>query len=148
MSEAFDERYADSHARPVAGKRAKKARKPKGKQASRGRRKGGAKASQARAQVARELAVSSWRRVALGGFLLLICTVLGVQIAQQSQEMRSVYTQLQQDQLAKDALLAERSRLLIERGALQSYNSVERLAKEKLSMQFPETINRVAEDAR
>lgn len=88
-----------------------------------------------------------WRSVLLGGLLLLACIGLGVQMARQSQQMRSLYSQLQQDQIAKDALLAEQSRLLIERGALSSYNNVERLATDELQMKFPEAITRVPVDA-
>lgn len=84
-----------------------------------------------------------WRGVLLGFVLLTVCVVFGMQSAQQSQEIRSLYSQLQQDALAKDALLAQQSRLLIERGALKSFNSVDRLAEEKLNMRFPETITRV-----
>jgi len=84
-----------------------------------------------------------WRGVLLGFVLLSFCVVFGVQSAQQSQEIRSLYSQLQQDALAKDALLAQQSRLLLERSALKSFNNVDRLAEDKLSMRFPESITRV-----
>ncbi len=84
-----------------------------------------------------------WRGVVLGFVLLGVCVFFGVQSAKQSQEIRSLYSQLQQDALAKDALLAQQSRLLLERGALKSFNSVDRLAEDKLGMRFPETITRV-----
>lgn len=87
-----------------------------------------------------------WRGVFWGVVLLGVCLAFGVQSAQQSQRMRTLYSQLQQDALAKDALLAQQSRLLIERGALQSFNSVDRLAEDKLNMRFPESITRVTRE--
>lgn len=87
--------------------------------------------------------LSGWRGVRIGVLLLGLCVVFGVQSAYQSQRIRALYSGLQQDQVARDALLAQRSRLLIERGAMNSYNGTEKLAKDKLNMRFPETIVRV-----
>lgn len=84
-----------------------------------------------------------WRGVFAGSVVLIVCVALGVQVASQSQRMRALYSQLQQGQEAKDGLLAERSRLLLERGALNSYSAAETMAREKLDMRFPETISRV-----
>ena len=86
---------------------------------------------------------SSWKGVRVGVFLLGLCVLFGVQSAYQSQRMRALYSQMQQDQVARDALLAQHSRLLIERGAMNSYNGTEKLAKDELNMRFPETIVRV-----
>jgi len=87
--------------------------------------------------------LSGWRGVRVGILLLGFCVAFGVQSAYQSQRIRALYSELQQDQVARDALLAQRSRLLIERGAMNSYNGTEKLAKDQLNMRFPETIVRV-----
>ena len=79
--------------------------------------------------------------------LLALCVALGAQSAYQSQRMRALYSELQQDQVAQDALLAQRSRLLIERGAMNSYNGTEKIASEELDMRFPEKITRVVAPA-
>lgn len=84
-----------------------------------------------------------WQSAALGIAMLCVCVGLGIQVAQRAQEVRGLYAQLQQNQLAQDALLAQHSRLLLERAALASYNSVDRLAEYELNMRFPERITRV-----
>lgn len=84
-----------------------------------------------------------WRGVGAGVVLLAVCVALGAQVASQSQRMRALYSQLQQDQETQDGLLEQRSRLLLERGALNSYSAVETMAREQLEMRFPETISRV-----
>jgi len=90
---------------------------------------------------------SGWRGVGVGVLLLLVCVGLGVQVASQSQRMRALYSELQQDQEAKDALLAERSRLLLELGARNNYSGAEAIAREQLDMRFPESITRVEANA-
>jgi cell division protein FtsL len=86
---------------------------------------------------------SPWKGMRLGLLLLTLCIVFGVQSAYQSQRMRALYSELQQDQVTQDALLAQRSRLLIERGAMSSYNGTEKIAAEELGMRFPERIVRL-----
>lgn len=88
-----------------------------------------------------------WRGVGVGVALLAICIGLGVQVSNQSQQMRALYSQLQQNQEDKDALLAERSKLLLERGALNNYSAAETIARDQLDMRFPETITRVEANA-
>jgi len=87
--------------------------------------------------------LSGWRGVRVGALMLGLCIIFGVQSAHQSQRMRALFSALQQDQVTRDALLAQRSRLLIERGAMNSYNGTEKLATDELNMRFPETIVRV-----
>jgi len=87
--------------------------------------------------------LSNWKGVGIGALILGLCVLFGVQSAYQSQRMRALYSQLQQDQVVRDDLLAQRSRLLIERGAMNSYNGTEKLAKDTLDMRFPETIRRI-----
>ena len=93
--------------------------------------------------VPKKAVFSSWRGVRVGVVLLGLCIVFGIQSAYQSQRMRALYSDLQRDQVERDALLAQRSRLLIERGAMNSYNGTEKLAVEELGMRFPQTIIRV-----
>ena len=144
MSEAYDnERSAGSSRagrvsrmkaeRPAARKRGKNRKQEKD------RKKAPRKATMVRS----EITDRPWRGLLLGVVLLAVCVVLGAQSATQSQRMRTLYSQLQQDALAKDSLLAQQSRLLIERGALKSYNNVDRLAEDELNMRFPESITRV-----
>ena len=90
-----------------------------------------------------EAVYSKWKGMRTGVLLLVLCIVFGVQSAYQSRRTRALYSQLQKDQVTRDGLLAQRSRLLIERGAMNSYNGTERLAKTELGMRFPETIVRV-----
>jgi cell division protein FtsL len=84
-----------------------------------------------------------WQLVVVAAVLLGASVAQGMQIARQSQEIRAAYAQLQQNQQQQDRLLAEHSRLLLERAALASYNSVDRLAEYELNMRFPETITKV-----
>ena len=80
------------------------------------------------------------RPLVLGAVLLLICVGLGLQIAHQSQRVRALYGELQQNQRDQDALLAEHSRLLLERATLASYHNVDRLAEQELGMRFPDRV--------
>ena len=132
MSEAFDNR-PDETGKRTKGKRAKVASLKSARTSAR--------------QRAADASISSWKGVGVGVLLLVLCVALGVQSAKQSQRMRALYSELQKDQADRDKLLAQRSRLLIERGALNSYNSAEKLASEKLGMRFPETITRVEKSA-
>lgn len=143
MSEALDNRKLARSDR--AGRVARlKAERP----AARGsKKKRSAKKTSSKSVVHNNSVDRPWLSVGLGIVLLGLCVAFGVQSATQSQRMRTLYSQLQQDTLAKDALLAQQSRLLIERGALKSYNSVDRLAEDKLKMRFPESITRVTREA-
>jgi cell division protein FtsL len=67
----------------------------------------------------------------------------GVWIASMAQDVRGLFVALEQNQRAQDDLLAEYSRLLIERGTLASYQNVDRVAERALAMHFPETVERV-----
>lgn len=87
---------------------------------------------------------SDWRLMALGALALAVCVAQGMQIAYQSQQVRALHAELQQNQLAQDALLAEHSRLLLERAAIASYHNVDRIAESELHMRFPETVTRIA----
>jgi len=139
VSEAYDDK-ARSGANRAARVARLKAERPSAKKT----RKKAAKKTERGVSAHSEAGLNRpWRGVLLGCVLLGICVIFGVQSARQSQEIRSLYSQLQQDALAKDALLAQQSRLLLERGALKSFNNVDRLAEDKLGMRFPESITRV-----
>ncbi len=130
MSEALDEQDARARPRLARGHKAKVT---------------SLKKTRPKSRVTEEVPDSAWKGVGLGVLLIALCVGLGVQISSQSQRMRALYSELQKDQVIQDALLAQHSRLLIERGALSSYHGAERLASEKLGMRFPETITRVYE---
>jgi cell division protein FtsL len=68
----------------------------------------------------------------------------GVWIASLGQDVRGLFVALEQNQRAQDALLAQYSRLLIERGTLSSYQNVDQVAEQQLTMRFPELVERVA----
>jgi cell division protein FtsL len=67
----------------------------------------------------------------------------GVGIASVSQDMRDIVMALDQSQRAEDELLAEQSRLLLERSTLSSYQNVDRVAEHQLLMQFPELVEKI-----
>ena len=75
--------------------------------------------------------------------LLLATAASGIQVVYQTQEVRRLHVELQSVQRAQDELLSEYTRLLLERGTLASYQNVERLAVQELSMMFPESVERV-----
>ncbi|HAR31491.1 MAG TPA: cell division protein FtsL [Gammaproteobacteria bacterium] len=75
--------------------------------------------------------------------LLLGTAASGIQVVYQTQEVRRLHVELQSVQRAQDELLSEYTRLLLERGTLASYQNVERLAVQELSMMFPESVERV-----
>ena len=68
----------------------------------------------------------------------------GVWIASMAQDVRGLFVGLEQNQRRQDELLAEYSRLLIERGTLASYQNIDQLAERALAMHFPEAVERVA----
>lgn len=75
--------------------------------------------------------------------LLLGTAASGIQVVYQTHEVRRLQVELQSIQRAQDELLSEYTRLLLERGTLASYQNVERLAVQELSMTFPESVERV-----
>jgi len=76
--------------------------------------------------------------------IVLVAAVLsGIQVARQAHEVRSLHGEVQAMHRAQDELLAEYSRLLLERSTLAAYQNVERLAETELAMQFPDTVERL-----
>ena len=142
MSEAVDE--LDARAKRLAKKKRQKAASSANKVASLKKNKPSRRIKAETINGADSLeSTSPWKGFRVGMFLLALCVALGAQSAYQSQRMRALYSELQQDQVAQDDLLAQRSRLLIERGAMNSYNGTEKIASEELDMRFPEKITRV-----
>jgi cell division protein FtsL len=73
----------------------------------------------------------------------LAVALSGVWVASLGQDVRGLFVALEQNQRTQDALLAEYSRLLIERGTLSSYQNVDQVAEQQLTMRFPEIVERV-----
>ena len=73
----------------------------------------------------------------------LAATVSGVQVALKTHETRLSFARLSDTQARHDALLEEYSRLLLERATLSSYQNVDQLSEDALSMHFPEEVARV-----
>ena len=86
----------------------------------------------------------AWHWVAAAGAIYACIAVSGVWIAATAQNVRGLFVALQHNQAQQDALLAEYSRLLIERGTLSSYQNVDQIAERQLAMRFPETVERVS----
>ncbi len=69
--------------------------------------------------------------------LCLIACLSGLIVVDRAHRVRSLHAQLQEIRVQQDTLLAERSRLLLERGALAAYQQVESDAEQRLAMRFP-----------
>ena len=79
----------------------------------------------------------------LGVLLVLLmcaCVATGLAITQQAQTVRGLYQGLAENQAQQDALLAERSRLLLERGSAAQLQNIEAVAEAELEMSFPQEI--------
>ena len=82
---------------------------------------------------------------AISVLLLVVAGVVsGVEVARGVQEVRTLHGELEASRRAQDALMAEHSRLLLERSALASYQNVERLAESELAMRFPDRVERLS----
>ena len=66
--------------------------------------------------------------------LILGIVLSGIEMVDSAHRMRDLYQQVQRQQ---NELLAVRSRLLLERGARASLNTVETAAEQELQMHFP-----------
>ncbi len=85
------------------------------------------------------------RWLLVGTALYLGIAATGVLVARSSQEMRTLYLALEQNQGARDDLLAQYSRLLLERSTFSSYQNVDEIAERTLNMRFPEQVERVTQ---
>ncbi|MEM9620226.1 MAG: cell division protein FtsL [Pseudomonadota bacterium] len=84
-----------------------------------------------------------WLAVGLLGVLLAAIVSTGLGIVTNAQETRQLYHQLGATQQQQDALLADHSRLLLERAALSSLQNIEQVAQNELEMEFPEQVGQV-----
>jgi cell division protein FtsL len=85
------------------------------------------------------------RWLLVGIVIYLGVAVTGVLVARSSQEMRTLYLAVEQNQGVRDQLLAQYSRLLLERSTLSSYQNVDEIAEQTLDMRFPERVERVTQ---
>jgi len=67
----------------------------------------------------------------------------GLTVVENANQMRGLYETSGTVQLENDGQLAEFSRLRLEVGALTSLPKIERIARDELDMEFPETIEQV-----
>ena len=83
--------------------------------------------------------------VALAALFALLTGILFSAMARidAAQSTREMYRQLGQLQQAQNELLAEQSRLLLERSTLSSLPAVEQTAREDLQMHFPDSFAEV-----
>ena len=79
--------------------------------------------------------------------VILVITVSlissGLALVQAAQSMRSLHSELDQLQTRQHRLMAEYSRLLLERSSFASLQTVETVATQELRMRFPQTIEEV-----
>jgi cell division protein FtsL len=84
------------------------------------------------------------RWLLVGVLVYLGIAASGVGVARLSQETRALHMALELDQREQDRLLAQYSRLLLERSTLAAYQHVDDIAEQRLGMRFPEQVERVA----
>ena len=101
------------------------------------------KALTPRVRIARLATPLDVRWLAVGVAVYLGLAVTGVLIAWSSQSVRRLHVEIEANQRAQDAALAEYSRLLIERSMVGSFQNVDQVAERQLSMTFPESVERV-----
>ncbi len=85
----------------------------------------------------------TWQWIVAAGAIYIGIAASGVCVAAVAQEVRGLFVALAKNQNRQDELLAQYSRLLIERGTLSSYQNVDQAAERQLAMRFPETVERV-----
>lgn len=85
---------------------------------------------------------SGWHLLAI----LIIAGLLvssGLALVRAAQAMRSLHSELDQLQTRQHSLMADYSRLLLERSSFASLQTVETVAAQELRMQFPQAIEEV-----
>ena len=85
---------------------------------------------------------SGWHLLAI----LIITGLLvssGLALVRAAQAMRSLHSELDQLQTRQHSLMADYSRLLLERSSFASLQTVETVAAQELRMQFPRAIEEV-----
>ncbi len=86
----------------------------------------------------------AWRWLVAAGAIYVGIAASGVWIAASAQDVRGLFVSLEENQNQQDALLAQYSRLLIERSTLSSYQNVDQVAERQLAMRFPEKVEKVS----
>ena len=76
--------------------------------------------------------------------LMAAVAASGLGVVFTSNQHREIHTSLEATRHQQDRLLAEHSRLLLERGALTAYQNVERVAEAELEMKFPDEVERIS----
>jgi cell division protein FtsL len=110
----------------------------------RGVRSNGDDNSSAGGLLAASLPDDGVRRWLLAGVVVyVLVAATGVLIASQSQQMRELVMEMERSQQVEDALLAEQTRLLLERSTLASFQQVDDIAEAQLNMRFPELVEKV-----
>ena len=87
----------------------------------------------------------AWKWLAVAGAIYGGIAASGVSVAAVAQDVRGLFVTLAKNQSRQDELLAQYSRLLIERSTLSSYQNVDQAAERQLAMRFPETVERVSQ---
>ncbi len=77
--------------------------------------------------------------------VLVAIVASGLTLVTSAQDMRELYRMMGEVQRERDGLAAEYSRLLLERSALSSMQSIEEAAENELDMAFPEGVGEVLE---
>jgi len=84
------------------------------------------------------------RNLLFSSALYLGIAVSGLYVAAGSQNMRALFQEMSDNQKYRDSLLAEHSRLLLERGTYSTYQNFDRVAEVHLNMKFPERTEQVS----
>ena len=71
------------------------------------------------------------------GVLALAVVVSGLAVVDATHRARSLFGELEQLRVERDALLERRGRLLLERSAFSAYSRVESIAVQELEMKLP-----------
>ena len=96
-----------------------------------------------RLQKAPVLSLGVWSLLAVV-VLLAVVLASGIALVKGAHEQRSLHTALDQSQKKQNRLLAEYSRLLLERSTFAGLQTVEVVAIQELQMAFPDEIQEVA----
>ncbi len=87
--------------------------------------------------------MSGWMHLAACAVLLFLVAWSSAYVVRVTHEHRQLYGELQEVQARHDELLTVQSRLVLERGALASYQTIERVAQNDLKMRFPTNVEYV-----
>ena len=86
--------------------------------------------------------VSAWWSASFA-VLLIAIVATGLKVVFAADDTRALYRELGQLQAERDTLAAEQSRLMLERSAWSSPQSIESIARSELGMVFPERVQQV-----